>query len=805
MKRERFRRLVREKILVFDGATGTELQKMGMKKGECPERLNLEKSDMIYRVNKSYVEAGADIIETNTFGGNRIKLAAYGMENKIKEVNKAAVDIAKKAVGDKDVLVAGSIGPTGKLLYPEGDLTIDEAFDVFYQQMKALYEAGVDIFIIETISDIEEYKIAIRAAEEFDIGIIGQMTFTEGTRTLTGSTPEILCIVAEGLDVDVVGVNCSAGPEGLYPVIERMANFTDLPISIQPNAGIPYIKNNQTIFPASPQLMADYSEKFYKLGVNIIGGCCGSTPLHIKEIAKRVKGKKILPRKNKLIGGKVASRSRYVLYGSSYPVVIVGERLNPTGKKKLTEALKKNQLGYTVDIVRKEAEEGAQILDVNVGVPDVDEKSLMENVLELVQTTTQLPIMIDSSFPEVLKSNLKNIYGKGIINSINGKRKVLDELMPVIKKYGFSTIALTLDEKGIPETAEERMKIVERFVREFEEYKIDLSNLIVDPLTLTVSSNPSGAKETVRTIELIKKEYDNKIATSLGISNISFGLPNRNIVNAAFFAAAIMAGLDMVIMNPASELMKQIKLAADLLTERDKGAKIFLEKSKEFVLSSKNNNQISNIEKKEDKKDKDPLYEAVLNGNKENIVALVQQKENEFSPLEIINNFLVPAITEVGDLYDKGIYFLPQLIQSAAAMEKAVNYIKSRFPKNDVKKASLIICTVEGDIHSIGKNIVKMLLENYGYDIIDLGVDVPYDKIKEAIQKYNPEMLLLSALMTTTMINMEEIVNNLRSDNINIPVLIGGAVVTEEYAKKIGAIYGGDAINTVKIIEKMIA
>ncbi len=800
MKRVEFRKAVREKILVFDGAMGTELQKYGMKKGACPEELNLVNKELILRVNKSYVEAGSDIIETNTFGGNRLKLKPYNLEHKVKDVNKYAVAIAKEAIGNKKVLVAGSVGPTGELLYPEGNLTIDEAYDIFYEQMKALYDGGADLFIIETITDIEEYKIAVRAAQEFNIGLVAQMTFTEGTRTLTGSTPEILCTVAEGLDVDVVGVNCSAGPEGLYPVIERMCNFTKLPVSIQANAGIPYIKNGETIFPASPELMADYAEKFYNLGVNIIGGCCGTTPNHISEIVKRVKHKKVLSRNKTVTGGRVASRSRLVLYGSEHPVVLVGERLNPTGKKKLTAALKNNQPGYVVDIAKKQENEGANVLDVNVGVPDVDEKSLMKNILEIVQATTQLPIMIDSSFVDVLKSNLKYIYGKGIINSINGKKKNLEEMMPVVKKYGFSTIALTLDEKGIPETAVERMKIVEKFVRYFEDYNIDLSHLIIDAITLTVSSNPAGAKETLKTIEMIKKEFN--IATSLGISNISFGLPNREIVNSAYFAAAIMSGLDMVIMNPASELMKQIKLASDLLSQRDVGAKNFLQFSKSLSLTD---NQVNiKASEHENKKKKDKLYDAVLNGDKENIVSYVKEKESEFKPLDIINNFLIPAITEVGDLYDKGIYFLPQLIQSAGAMEKAVNYIKTKFPKNQKKKATLVICTVEGDIHSIGKNIVKMLLENYGYNVIDLGVNVNYEKLKSVLQKENPAVVLLSALMTTTMINMEVIIKNMRQDNFNMPVLIGGAVVNQEYADKIGAIYAGDAINTVKVIEELI-
>lgn len=800
MKKVEFQALLKKKILIADGATGSQLQKYDLPKNICPEELNLTHPDIICKVNKSYVDAGSDIILTNTLGGNRIKLKHYQLENKVKQINQSAVKIAQKARASKKVLVAASIGTTGHLLQPEGDLSIDDVYSAFYEQIKVMVQAGVDLILIETQTDIEELKCAIRAAKQFDIGVVAQMTFTQGTRTLTGSTPEILCTVAEGLDVDVVGINCSAGPEGLYPIFEAMAQFTSLPLSIQPNAGLPYVKNNQTIFPATVAHMAKYAEKFYHLGANIIGGCCGSTPAHIKEMAKRLKGKKPCSRQY-VQSSRIASRSVLKLYGEQEPVMLIGERINPTGKKKLTQALREKNYNYIIEMAKKQDKERADILDVNIGTPEVDEKTLMKDILKIVQQSTQLPIMLDSSFPEVIQQNYKYIYGKGIINSINGKKKILDRLLSVVKESGFSVIILTMDDKGIPEKAVDRVKIAEQIAQKAIDYGIKKENLIIDPLVMTVSSNPNSALETIKAIQMIKKDL--KLSVSLGISNISFGLPNREIVNASFFSSAILSGLDMVIMNPASELMHQTRLASDLLAGRDRNARQFLKHSISIMIGQ-DKKQTAPVSKQKLKKNDDPLFQSILEGNSENIIKLAQDKEKKNSPFEIINQFLIPAITEVGDLYDKGQYFLPQLIQSAQTMEKAVDYLKKKFPKKQKSKGKLLICTVEGDIHSIGKNIVKMLLENHGYDIKDIGVDIKYSQIKELIKKEKPDALLMSALMTTTMLNMKDIIKKLTQDKIYIPVVIGGAVVTEKYAQKIGARYGGDAVHAVKVVNKLL-
>jgi len=797
MKKHEFQELLKKKVLILDGATGTELEKYNLPKKFCPDHLNIVNPDIVYKINRSYVEAGADIIETNTFGANRIKLSHYGLQNKVREINKRGVGVARKATSGSKALVAGSVGPIGKLLYPEGKLLIDDVFDVYLEQIKSLVDGGADLIIIETQSDIEELKIAIRAASRFDIGLIAQMTFTEEDRTLTGSTPEILCTVAEGLPVDVVGINCSSGPEGLYPLLKRMAKFTSLPLSVIPNAGLPILKNNKTVFPESPKVMARYSAKFHECGANIIGGCCGTTPAHIHEISRLLKNKKPIKRSS-LLCGKIASRSILKLYGDEQEVLIIGERINPTGKKRLARALQQKDLNYIIETAKKEEIEDADVLDVNIGTADVDEVSLMKEVLYKVQGASQLPLVLDSSFSKVIQKNYKYIYGKGIINSINGKKKILGELLPAVKESGFSVIILTMDDKGIPEKAIDRIKIAEKTVQRALDSGIKKENMIIDPLVMTVSSNPSSALETIKAIQLIKKELT--LPVSLGISNISFGLPNRDIVNSSFFASAIMAGLDMVIMNPASVLMKQTKLASDLLSGRDQGARRFIGLSSSITLDTTDQKKV-----KKDPRTKDELSKAVLEGNKENIIELVKQKEKKYSPFDIINTYLIPAITEVGDLYDKGNYFLPQLIQSAQAMEKAVEYIKKKFPKNNTSRGKLLIGTVEGDIHSIGKNIVKMLLENYGYEITDMGVDINYEKIKAVIKKEDPQALLLSALMTTTMLNMEEVIKNLKKDKIKIPVIIGGAVVTENYAKRIGALYGGDAVQAVKVINKLLS
>lgn len=800
MKKTKFQSLLKKKILIIDGATGTELQKYNVPKDVCPDYLNITHPDIVYKINKSYVDAGADIIETNTFGANRAKLTHYNLQNKVKDINKAGVEIAKKACKNKKVLVAGSVGPTGQLLYPEGTLSIDEAYNIFYEQIKFLIHSGADLIIIETQSDIEEFKIAVRAAQMFDIGLIAQMTFTEGERTLTGSTPEILCTIAEGLDIDVVGINCSSGPEGLLPIIKKMLQFTSLPVSIQPNAGLPVIKNNKTVFPASPANMDEYAQKFYKLGANIIGGCCGTTPEHIHKIAKKLKNNKPLLHSYKKCR-KIASRNTLKLYGEDEKVLIIGERINPTGKKKLTEALKTKNLNYIIQLAKKQTNENADTLDINIGTPEVDEAHLMKKILNVVQNASQLPIVIDSSFTEVIKNNYKYIFGKGIINSINGKKKILEELLPVVKESGFSVIILAMDDKGIPDKAVDRVKITEKIIQKALDFGIKKENLIIDPLVMTISSNPQSALETIKAMQIIKNNLH--IPISLGVSNISFGLPNRDIVNSSFFASAIMSGLDMVIMNPASELMQQSKLAADLLSARDPGAKQFLQNSIDITIGQPSLKAKTTQQHKK-KESNDPLYQAVIEGNKETIISLTRQKENKFSAFDIINKFLIPAISEVGNLYDKGVYFLPQLIQSAQAMEKAVDYVKQKYPKTKESKGRLLICTVEGDIHSIGKNIVKMLLENHGYDIEDIGVDVKYKTIKSMIKKGSPNALLLSALMTTTMLNMKDIIKKLKKDKIHLPVIIGGAVVTENYAKKIGAIYGGDAVHSVKVINELL-
>ncbi|WP_018248584.1 homocysteine S-methyltransferase family protein [Orenia marismortui] len=796
---------LKDEILVLDGAMGTQLHKKGLEVGECPEKLNLTNPTILTEIHRSYVEAGSDIIQTNTFGASRIKLEEYGLGNQVEEINRQAVKLAKDAA-EEDTIIAASMGPTGKLIAPIGDLPFKVAYEAFAEQAKILEEAGVDLISIETMTDLQEARAAVIAVKEnTDLPILCHLTYEDSLKTMTGTDPITAITVLEGLGVDVIGANCSMGPEGLLKIIEIMGQNTDTYLSVEPNAGLPILdKDNNTLFPMKAEEMASYLEKFIKAGINIIGGCCGSTPEYIKLIADKAKNFKAVKR-TRIATTKLASRTKTVAIADHLPTRIIGERINPTGRKELSAELKESKMKIISQEAQKQADAGADILDVNVGVPKIDQVTTMKKAVTTVQNLVNLPICIDTTNQEVLETALQNVVGKPLINSVNGEEDSLNTVLPLAKKYGAAVLGLTLDENGIPKTAEGRLKVARKIVKRAEELGIRRENILIDTLTLTASAQQEGVQETLKAIRLIKEELG--LAAVLGVSNISFGLPDRKKVNTAFLAMAIQAGLNAPILDPTVEEMKATLLASDILVNRDVSSKRYLntygQKKEEDKIKEKQD-EINN-----DKKEIDILTQIhlqVLNGDKDNIVANIETALDKYTALEIINQALIPGIQEVGDKYDEGIYFLPQLMLGAEAMQNSFAKLKPILAKEGSSEnlGTIVIATVKGDVHDIGKNIVKVMLQNNGFEIIDLGKDVSNKTIISTALAKKADIICLSALMTTTMPRMEEITEELKKNNSNIKVMVGGAVVTKEYADNIGAEYSSNAVEAVKTAKKLL-
>ena len=798
-----FRKELKEKILILDGAMGTYLQSKGyLQPGACPELLNIEHPEWIEEVHREYIEAGADIVVTNTFGGSRVKLSEYGLENRVIEINRKAVEIARKAAGE-DHFVSTSIGPTGKFAEPIGDLTMEELTDVFKEQVQGALEGGTDLFSIETMLDIKEFKAAIIAIRELtDLPIIAMMTFDDGERTVLGTPPEVTAIVAESLGVDVVGSNCGLGPDTIVELLRRMGRVTDLPLISQPNAGIPIVRDGKTVFPATPEEMAEYVPDILKAGGRILAGCCGTTPVHIKAMKEKLLSLDPLPHKEIEVvkGTKVASRTRYVIINDENPVII-GERINPTGKKSFSQELREGKVTYIRNQALRQIEDGADLLDVNVSAAGVDEVKMMRRAIFTINSSVEAPVVIDSPNPDAIKAALLMVDGKPVINSISGEGKKLKEVLPLGKKYGGAFIALTLDDTGIPDTAEGRTRVLEKVLEITDKEGVPRDDLLVDTLTLTVSAVQERALETIKALKMVKEEYG--LNTVLGVSNVSYGLPARRYITSSFLATALYEGLNAAIINPSDKLVKSTFLASNVLLNKDKQAKRYIS---EMADVQDIETAPATIEAGE-KNIKEKIKMAVIKGDEENILSLVEDALKEgLEPLQISNEALIPGISFIGDEFGAGRIFLPQVMQSARAMKIAFDRLKEEMLKNkkvEEPKGKILFATVQGDVHDIGKNIVITLLENYGYYVKDLGKSVPAEKILEEVQKDNYDFVGLSALMTTTMMEMPKVVNILRGNNINVAVMVGGAVVTEDFAEEIGAdIYGEDAMDTVKKVEK---
>ncbi len=796
---------IEKRILILDGAMGTELIKEGIEI-EPPERLNMENPEIIEKIHRAYIDAGADIIETNTFGANRIKLKNYGIEDRVFEINKRAVELAKKAAMDKEVFIAGSIGPTGKLISPLGEAEEVEIYYAYYEQAKALIEGGVDLIIIETQIDLLEAKLAAIASKDAGKAPIAlSISFPMEGLTVTGSSPEEAAITVDALPVDIVGVNCGGHPKEFISFIKEYREFTDKPIIVYPNAGIPVKKDGKVFYPLKPNEYIKYIEKFYELGVNILGGCCGTTPKHISTIVRKFKHKKPLKQNEIDVMFTASSRNRSFIVKENSRFLIIGENINPFGKKKFLKELKERRFDTIRKLSREQEKEGASALDINLGKTGEKDSKFYKNAIKEIQTVSKLPLFIDNSNPESIKEAFFVYGGKPVLNSINGTKKAIEELFPLAKRFGASIVLLLISEDGIPEKSKDKIKLVEELIRKAFDYGFRRRDIIIDPVVLTVSTGGSSAIETLKTIEILSKMG---FSTTIGLSNVSFGLPKRELLNRVFLSMAIERGLRTAILNPLNKDIKETINAADVLKGRTGAMDVFIKKARNFEVETtvKENNE--NL--KENLTDDEKLFRAIVEGEEKIAYELTKRIiEKGKHPLEILSTVLSPALNYVGELYEKKIYFLPQLIRSAQAMEWASKIIESSLTvdkKDDFnKKVKIVLATVKGDLHDIGKNIVSLVLRNYGYDVIDLGKNVDSEKIVKTAIKEHAEVIGLSALMTTTMENMRDVVELRNKIAKDVKVIIGGAAVSPSFAREIGAdAYGKDPLDAVKKLKKLI-
>lgn len=808
---------IKKRPLLMDGAMGSMLQESGLKPGDCPEEMNVSRSEVVRDVHAKYVEAGADIITTNTFGGTRVKLAEYGLEGRLAELNAAAVRLAREAAdaSGRKVYVAGGLGPTGKFMKPVGDMGFDEAYEMFAGQVRALASAKPDAIIIETMSDIKEARAAVIAAKEnSELPVIITMTFQQDLRSLLGTPPDVAVTVLEAAGADIIGANCSLGPEGLYEVAKVMLRVANVPLIFQPNAGLPVLEFGKTVYPAGPDVLADYAGRFIQMGAGIIGSCCGSTPAHTKAMAEKVRtaGERCLPARPEEGITRLASRTKLVRIGGPSMPLIIGERINPTGRPDLTAELSSGKTSMVKKEARGQADAGAGLIDINVGLPGGDEHALMPVVVRAVEESTDLPVVIDSTDPKAIEAALKEVGGKPLVNSVTGDADRLDSILPLVKRYGAAVIGLTIDEHGVPATARKRVEIAERILAACKAHGVPKHDLVIDPLVLTASAEQAQAVETLKAVGMIRDELG--LATSLGVSNISFGLPSRPLINATYLTMALGYGLDVAMVNPYDVRMGDAVSASAVLTGRDQRAESYIQTYKKLASKGKAAH-LSGSAGGPSGAHGDPtvlsinerLFRAVIEGDKENIVPLVEEAlAKGMEPLAVGNDCLIPALTEVGRLYETKEFYLPQVMQSAETMKAAFARLKKDMkPGAGGEKGTIVLATVFGDVHDIGKNIVSTLLENHGIRVIDLGKNVPRDTILDEAASSNADLIGLSALMTTTMTQMEEVIKERDRRGMRTPVVLGGAVVTEDYAKKVGAAGSSrDALEAVGLIKGII-
>ncbi len=779
-----------KEVLYFDGGMGTLLQEKGLKAGELPEVWNIEHMEEVIEIHRQYFEAGSDIVLTNTFGANALKFRDSSYE--LSDIVTAAVIHVKEAASlgvhdGREVYAALDVGPTGKLLKPMGDLDFEDAVRAFGEVMRCGEEAGADLIHIETMSDTYEMKAAVLAAkEQTNLPVFATMIFDEKGRLLTGGDVRSAVAMLEGLGVDALGINCGLGPEQMLPIFQEIVSHTSVPVIVKPNAGLPKQKDGAVYYDVDPAEFASVMEKIVKGGAAVAGGCCGTTPAHIRKMIETL-GRRSVQHVEAEEETVVSSYGQAVILGKK--PLIIGERINPTGKKRLKQALKEHDIDYILKEGITQQEKGAHILDVNVGLPDINESEMMKEVVTELQSVTSLPLQIDTVDAEAMEAAMRIYNGKPMVNSVNGKQESMDAVFPLIKKYGGVAVGLTLDEEGIPSTAEGRIRIAGKIIREAEKYGIKKKDLVIDVLAMTVSSDPEGAKVTLEALKGVRERYG--VCTVLGVSNISFGLPGRPVINAHFYTMAMQAGLSAGIVNPSSEEMMRSYYAYCALTDQDPNFEAYIQRFGGTDTAAPKGKKDSEL----------TLQAAIEKGLKEEAKEAATELLLTLAPLEIIDSHLIPALDAVGKGFEKGTVFLPQLLMSADAAKIAFGVLKEHLAASggsEKKKQKVILATVKGDIHDIGKNIVKVLLENYSFDVRDLGKDVDPELIVQTAVDEDIRLVGLSALMTTTVASMEETIRLLRREKPDCKVMVGGAVLNQEYADMIGAdFYGKDAMQSV--------
>lgn len=798
----------RDKIYILDGAMGTMLQKAGMNPEETTTQFGLKHPEIWYDIFTQYINAGADIIYAGTFGINKFK--ADELDMSLEEAVVCAMNVADRARNEaskasgRDVKIALGIGPLGELLEPMGTLTFEEAYDAFSQIVNAGKNCGADLVVIETMTDLYEVKAAVLAVKENSkLPVMVSMTFEENERTFTGVSLEAMALTLEGLGVDAMGINCSLGPVEILPMARKLRSLTSIPVFAKPNAGLPDPETGK--YDISCDQFIDTMKEYIDCGINMVGGCCGTTPEYISGIARYRDSLVQKPQKEESIkhGLRICSSTDVVTVDH---VTVIGERINPTGKKRLKQALLEKDFDYILNQAIEQIDAGAEILDVNVGVPSLDDVGMLPEVIKKLQSVTGLPLQIDSSNPKAIEAALRVYNGKAIVNSVNGEPEVMDSIFPIVKKYGAAVIGLTLDSAGIPDKAEDRFAIAQRILDKALEYGIPREDLIIDCLTLTVSAQQKEAGETLKAVRMIKDRLGLK--TALGVSNISFGLPMRILVNRTFLAMAMECGLDLPIINPNDEDMMSAVFAFNVLKNVDENAVRYIERYGDCQpeISKTVKKRAADSSDTSSYSDSDIFY-CIEKGMKADTVAAVKKLLENHSEMELVNDFLIPALDNVGQGFEKGTIFLPQMLQAATAAQAGFDIIKTRLAESDKESVSLgevVIATVKGDIHDIGKNIVKVIMENYGYKMIDLGRDVPSEKIVETVVEKNIKLVGLSALMTTTLKSMEETIIAVKTAAPDCRIMVGGAVLTADYAEKIGAdFYCKDAMKSVEAAQEV--
>ncbi|MDI6615255.1 MAG: homocysteine S-methyltransferase family protein [Syntrophaceae bacterium] len=787
---------IRERIILLDGATGTEFQKKGMPAGVCPELWCLDNRGTVEEVHAAYRDAGADIILTATFGANRVKLEQYGAKDVV-GINRDLARMARSAAG-AGVLVGGDIGPTGRFVRPFGDLDFEEAVDIFKEQVRGLLEGGVDLFAIETMIDIQETRAALIAVKEMtDAFTSVTMTYEPHGRTLNGTDPVSALITLQSLGADAVGCNCSTGPEEMLAFIEAMKPWAKVPLVAKPNAGMPQLIDGVTCFTMGAETFVSFATQFIEKGANLLGGCCGTAPDYIRLLKKEIAGARPVPPVRESISAISSARSSLILEGER-PLAIVGERINPTGKKDLQAELREGKMSLLRSMAREQEKKGAKLLDVNVGMADIDQKKTMLDAIGALAVASDLPLVIDSSDSEVIEAALRLYPGRALINSISGEREKMERLLPAAARYGAMFILLPLAGGAIPETAEERKKIIEEVFAEAKALGFTKADIVIDGLVMAASSDLKAPMETLKTVEWSSTIF--KANTLVGLSNVSFGMPERPWLNGAFLSMAVSRGLTMAIANPGVEEVMNSAIAADLLAGKDRDAARYIAhfsgrpaEAKKPAVSGET--------------PADPIFQAVLEGNRDDIESILSRAlEAGGEARKLVDEHMIPAITEVGVLFDRKEYFLPQLIASAEAMKKGIAWLEPRLAgaaPTKKEKGRIIIATVEGDVHDIGKNIVALMLRNQGYAVTDLGKDVPAATIIREAVRLKPAVIALSALMTTTMVKMADVIDLARKQSPDCRFMVGGAVVTKGYAESIGAHYAKDGVEAVRVADEL--